>query len=78
MQNKHVGLIGLGLFSLVGAFIGWLMWGPLLHWIWNQFPKDASWYGFIKVGGVLLVGCFGGVAIPLIFLILGLKFWSEY
>lgn len=66
-------LLALGVAGL-GCLIGWLLWGPILHWIWRQFPQDASWYGFVKAGAVVLVGWGGGIAFPFIALCLALYF----
>ena len=63
--------------GLSGLF-AWLAWGPVLHWIWAQFPKDASWYGFVKVGGIILVGCFGGIALPLVLLVLAAQIYIQF
>jgi hypothetical protein len=75
---KKEGLIGAIVIAGIGVLIGWVMWGPLLHWILAQFPKDASWYGFVKVGGILLVGGFGGVAVPLILLLFAVKWFADW
>lgn len=67
--------VGAGIIAVISALVAWIMWGPILHWIWAQFPKDASWYGFINVGWILLVGCFGGISIPFVLLVLGVHFF---
>lgn len=72
--------VGSSIIAVIGALIGWIMWGPVLHWIWGQFPQDASWYGFVKVGGIVLVGVCGGVVIPFVCLVLAVNcfFYERY
>lgn len=76
-MKKYGWIVGTGVSAVIAGFVAWLMWGPLLHWIWAQFPQDAAWYGFVKVGGILIVGAWGGVALPLIIFIIGMKISVE-
>ena len=54
-------LVGLAL----SAAVAWLMWGPLLHWMWRQLPQN-EWAGILKIGCAIAVGWLGGIALPLV------------
>jgi hypothetical protein len=57
---------------LLGILTAWIIWCPLLHWLWAQLPQSASWYGVAKIGVLVMVGCGGGITFPLLLILLGL------
>lgn len=66
----------LKLFSLVcfilAAVVAKLMWGNLLTYILAQIPVGVSWAFWAKLASIAFVGWFGGVGLPIFFIILGI------
>lgn len=53
------------------VIVTWTFWGPILHWLQGMVPEGAklAWLG--KLICVILVGYFGGIALPLIIFAFG-------
>jgi len=64
----------LGVLSIGGAILlAWAIWGPFLHWVYSVLPQN-EWNKLLKVITAILVGYFGGIAVPLIFVCCGIYF----
>ena len=57
-----------GFLFLCAGLAAWFMWGPLLHWLLRLSGES----GLAKVVSVVVVGYFGGIAIPLVIAILAI------
>lgn len=62
--------------TIIGCFIGYLMWGPLRAYLYGLLPVNA-YTGIMKIVVLLLVGYFGGVAIPVIGLGMSVVLWAQ-
>ena len=67
---KNISVIGSMLMASIGCLIGWLCWFPFREWCFSQIPAAAQWAGLAKLLMVILIGYFGGIALPLLFIFL--------
>jgi hypothetical protein len=67
----------LGVLAAIGAaaLAAWVIWGPFLSFCLSMAPADIWWW---KPLCVVAVGYFGGVAIPLIILTVGMTIAINY
>lgn len=62
---------------LLAGFVAWLMWGPILYWMWAQLPQTSEWHGVLKILCVIVIGWCGGIAFPLAILSFGIMAISK-
>ncbi len=65
-------------FSVIGAgLVSFLAWGPAMGFLFSFIPDNAEsgWIGKLII--TIVLGWFGGIAIPLVILIIGIILWME-
>ena len=63
------------LICLIPAILAiWVFWFPLRQWAFNLIPENME---LLKIVVVFLIGWFGGIAIPIILVVLGLMIWAR-
>lgn len=64
-------LAGVSFFA--SAIIAYAAWGPFRIWVFAQLPI-GQYHGLYKLMSICLISYFGGAAIPLVFIVLGIVF----
>lgn len=67
---KYIGLF----FIAFSGVLAWLAWGPILHFFFSLIPPNADYAWIGKILITFLVAYFGGIALPLISLFVGIGF----
>jgi len=62
-----------GLVCSIGVLIFWAIFFKLAPFLSNAIPA-GDWHNFLSIVIYVLVGWFGGISIPLLFVILGISF----
>ena len=64
-------VVGMGI-MLSSVLVAWLMWGPLREFCFSLIPATAEYVWIGKLAILVVIGYFGGIAVPLFLLMLGL------
>ena len=65
------------LFWVLSVLSFWGIFFKLAPWIVSLLPQTSDWYKVFKVVVYVLVGYFGGIGIPIFFIVLGFIVWMQ-